>query len=109
MGINLRKHLLELQERYECIGDVRGLGSMLAIELVEDREKLTPAADKAKALIKYCFDNGLILLSCGLYGNVIRFMMPLIISEQDLDKGMDIIDQGLRMISKKRRTGSIGA
>ena len=101
LGERLQTHLRALQDQYECIGDVRGIGPMMAIELVDSRKNLLPAADKAKSLIRYCFENGLILLSCGLYGNVIRFLMPLIISEQELEKGISIIDQGLKKITEQ--------
>ena len=89
---------MQFKEEYEVIGDVRGLGPMMAMELVKDRHKKTPAADEAKALTKFCFERGLILLSCGVYGNVIRFLMPLVISKELFEKGMDIINDGLKSL-----------
>lgn len=98
LGNRLKKRLMQFKEEYEVIGDVRGLGAMMAMEFVKDRHKKTPAADEAKALTKFCFERGLILLSCGVYGNVIRFLMPLVISKELFEKGMDIINDGLKSL-----------
>ena len=65
------------------------------MELVTDRIKKTPATEAAKNLVKFCFHRGLILLACGAYGNVIRLLMPLVISDEQLDRGMEIIRDGL--------------
>ena len=67
---------------------------MLALELVEDRDTKEPAADETKALVKYCFDKGLILLSGGPYGNVVRNLMPLVITDEQLDRGISIMRDG---------------
>lgn len=85
----------QFKEKYEIIGDVRGIGPMLALELVTDRKTKTPAPDQTKALVKYCFERGLILLSCGGYGNVIRILMPLVITNEQLEAGLAILEEGL--------------
>lgn len=95
LGETLRVKLEEYMEKYEIIGEVRGVGPMIAIELVSDRKTKSPAADKARELVKYAFDRGLILLACGTYGNVIRFLMPLVITDEELEKGMTIVGGGL--------------
>ncbi len=95
LGETLRVKLEGYMERYEVIGEVRGVGPMIAIELVSDRKTKVPAADKARELVKYAFDRGLILLACGTYGNVIRFLMPLVITDEELEKGMTIVGDGL--------------
>ncbi|WP_035068246.1 4-aminobutyrate--2-oxoglutarate transaminase [Nitratidesulfovibrio termitidis] len=99
LGTKLFAAFGEMQKKYAIIGDVRGKGSMIALELVHDRTARTPAADKAKALTAYCFEKGLILLSCGNYGNVIRTLMPLAITDAQLDKAMAIIDEGFAAIA----------
>lgn len=99
LGKQLRFRLEALKKEYKLIGDVRGLGPMMAMELVKDRDNKTPAADETKALVKYCHDHGLILLPCGLHGNVIRLLMPLVISEEQLNKGLAIINDGLSQLS----------
>lgn len=99
LGSNLKVHLEVFREEFEIIGDVRGIGPMLAMELVKDREKKTPASKESKALVKFCFDRGLIILACGAYGNVIRLLMPLVITEEQLKKGLEIIHDGLAAIN----------
>ncbi len=98
LGKRLQTQLKTFEEEFELIGDVRGLGPMMAMELVTDRIKKTPAGDAAKALVKYCFDRGLILLACGAFGNVIRLLMPLVISDAQLDQGLEIIHDGLAFV-----------
>jgi 4-aminobutyrate aminotransferase/(S)-3-amino-2-methylpropionate transaminase len=98
LGEKLRTILHGFQEKHPLIGDVRGVGPMIAIELVHDRAAKTPAPDKAKALVKYCLEKNLIILACGTYGNVIRFLMPLVITGEQLEQGMRILDNGLTAI-----------
>jgi 4-aminobutyrate aminotransferase/(S)-3-amino-2-methylpropionate transaminase len=100
LGKKLRMRFDAFQKEYELVGDVRGMGPMLALELVKDRETKAPATDAAKALVKFCYDNGLIILACGNYGNVIRALMPLVITDELLDKGLTIIEEGLSSLSK---------
>ena len=99
LGETLRARFTALQDRYELIGEVRGKGPMLAMELVEDRETKKPATEKAKALASRCFEKGLVLLSCGNFGNVIRTLMPLVITDEQLDKGLSILEESLREVS----------
>ncbi len=99
LGDTLRSTFLKLQEKYDIIGDVRGLGPMIAMELVKDRQTKTPAAEETKALIKYCFDRGLLILSCGTYGNVLRFLMPLVITDEQLKRGLNIVEDGFAAIT----------
>jgi 4-aminobutyrate aminotransferase len=78
-----------------CVGDVRGLGAMCAIELVKDAGSAEPAPHLTQALMKIANENGLILLSCGTYGNVIRFLVPLTASDALVRDGMDIFETSL--------------
>ncbi len=98
LGEILEKRLSAWKQRYEMIGDVRGLGPMRALELVKNRKSKAPAPEEAKNLTKFCAANGLILLSCGTFGNVIRLLMPLVITEAQLDKGLTIMEEGLSWI-----------
>lgn len=100
LGKRLKSQLDGFHNEYEMVGDVRGLGPMMAMELVKDRESKTPAIEEAKALVKYCFDRGLILLSCGAYGNVIRLLMPLVITAEQLNTGLEILNDGLSAITQ---------
>jgi len=99
LGETLLERFNAMQAKYEIIGDVRGKGPMLAMELVEDRESKKPASDKAKALVSRCFEKGLVLLSCGNFGNVIRTLMPLVITDEQLEKGLSILEESLAEIS----------
>lgn len=98
LGEKLQVILHGFKEKHTLIGDVRGIGPMISIELVYDREEKTPAPDKAKELVKYCLEKNLIILACGTYGNVIRFLMPLVITDEQLEQGMQIVDNGLTAI-----------
>jgi 4-aminobutyrate aminotransferase/(S)-3-amino-2-methylpropionate transaminase len=89
LGDTLRARLDDLAARHPEIGEVRGLGSMLAFEFAER----TP--DRAKAVVDAAFERGLILLSCGLYGNVIRLLPPLNITQDELDEGLAILEESL--------------
>jgi 4-aminobutyrate aminotransferase/(S)-3-amino-2-methylpropionate transaminase len=95
LGNRLRAHLEGLQVRYPQIGDVRGLGAMLAIELVRDRETKEPAADLVDRMVVAAREAGLLLLKAGLYGNVVRILVPLTIEDALLDKGLAIFDAAL--------------
>ncbi len=95
LGNTLRQALLAMQKDNAIIGDVRGLGPMIAMELVKDRTTKEPAAAETKALVKFCFDRGLIILACGAYGNIIRFLMPLVITDEQLERGLAIVRDGL--------------
>ena len=89
LGEVQRSRLDDLARRHRGIGEVRGLGPMLALEL-EER-----GPDRAKAVVDAAFDAGLLLLSCGLYGNVIRLLPPLTITDEELDEGLGLLDQAL--------------
>jgi 4-aminobutyrate aminotransferase / (S)-3-amino-2-methylpropionate transaminase / 5-aminovalerate transaminase len=74
---------------------VRGLGSMLALELVEDRGTKAPASGLAAATVTEARERGLVLLSCGLYGNVIRILVPLVVDDADLERGLELLEESL--------------
>jgi len=96
----LRKRFEAFQERFEIIGEVRGIGPMLAMELVRDRETKEPAASETKALLKFCHEKGLVILSCGNLDNVVRTLMPLVITDEQLERGLAIMEEGLASLSK---------
>ena len=100
LGDKVRSRLQDMQSKYEIIGEVRGKGAMLGIELVKDRETKEPATDETKKLTQVCYDKGLIILSCGKYGNVIRTLMPLVITDDQLERGLQILEEGLAEIGK---------
>jgi len=85
--------------KYPVIGDVRGRGLMQAVELVSDREAKTPDAATTAALNAACHRAGLLTLTCGSFGNVMRFLPPLIISEELLDEGLTIFESALAEVA----------
>jgi 4-aminobutyrate aminotransferase-like enzyme len=85
----LRTRLDDLADKHALVGEVRGLGSMLALELVEQ------TADAAKTVTAAAREKGLILLSCGLYGNVIRLLPPLSATDEELERGLAILEEAL--------------
>jgi 4-aminobutyrate aminotransferase/(S)-3-amino-2-methylpropionate transaminase len=101
LGEKLWVRFLDMQEKYEIIGEVRGKGPMLALELVRDRETKEPAADEAKQLTKLCYEKGLVLLSCGNHGNVIRVLMPLVITDDELERGLVILEESIQQLRKE--------
>lgn len=100
LGERLRERLDGFQQRFELVGEVRGKGPMLALELVTDRHTKAPAADATKALVTFCFDRGLLILACGSLGNVIRLLMPLNTPDELLERGLAILEEGLQSVSR---------
>ena len=100
LGSTLLARLSDLQTRWSCIGEVRGLGAMVAMELVKDRRADAPDADLAKALVQAAGRRGLVLLSCGIYGNVIRFLTPLTIPDGILAEGLAILEAALEDVAR---------
>lgn len=100
LGVKVKSIFEDWAKNFDCIGEVRGLGSMLAMELVHDRETKTVAPDLAKAMVVECEKNGLITLSCGNGGNVIRTLMPLVISDDELERGLNIMEAAFATITK---------
>jgi 4-aminobutyrate aminotransferase/(S)-3-amino-2-methylpropionate transaminase len=101
LGRKVKSRLDAFKKKYEIIGDVRGLGPMLAMELVKDRERKDPAPEQAKELAKFCVDRGLLILVCGNLSNVVRILMPLVITDDQLETGLTIMEEGLNAVSKK--------
>jgi 4-aminobutyrate aminotransferase / (S)-3-amino-2-methylpropionate transaminase / 5-aminovalerate transaminase len=103
LGERIRGALEAIASRVEAVGEVRGVGPMLALELVEDRETKVPDARLAAETTAAARERGLILLSCGLYGNVIRILVPLVVTDDDLDRGLEILEDAL--VDAGGRTG----
>ncbi|RLC20567.1 MAG: 4-aminobutyrate--2-oxoglutarate transaminase, partial [Deltaproteobacteria bacterium] len=101
LGETLLERFISLQKTHEIIGDVRGKGPMLGLELVKDRVTKEPAAEEAKKLVQLCYEKGLIILSCGNYGNVIRTLMPLVITKEELDTGLSILEESFQDLERQ--------
>jgi 4-aminobutyrate aminotransferase/(S)-3-amino-2-methylpropionate transaminase len=90
-----RLNAMAKKNRFACIGEVRGLGAMVAVELVKDRQTMEPDPELTKRVTAKAVDNGLILLSCGIYANVLRLLVPLTASDAIVDEGLDAIEKSL--------------
>jgi 4-aminobutyrate aminotransferase/(S)-3-amino-2-methylpropionate transaminase len=100
IGGIVRARFEEFQKKFpQLIGEVRGLGAMLAFELSDGGDILKPSLDAGKKLVDYAAAHGVILLSAGVNSNVIRTLTPLVISEEQLNKGLDVIESGLKMLA----------
>lgn len=88
----MKARLATMAEKFDIIGDIRGRGAMIAIELVKDKGTKEPHPAAAAALAKACHAEGLLVLTCGTYGNVLRFLPPLVIGDDLLNEGLDIIE-----------------
>jgi 4-aminobutyrate aminotransferase/(S)-3-amino-2-methylpropionate transaminase len=98
IGETMRTRMLEWQSRFPEVGDVRGLGAMVAIELVHDRESKNPAPELVAAICEEALRNGLLLLSAGIYSNVVRVLVPLTIADGELDEALDVWDRALEHV-----------
>ena len=95
IGETIRGRMLAWQQRWDAIGDVRGLGAMLAIELVHDRDTKDPAPELASGVVGAASERGLLLLKSGIYSNCIRVLVPLVISESELDEALGVWEDAL--------------
>jgi 4-aminobutyrate aminotransferase/(S)-3-amino-2-methylpropionate transaminase len=98
LGDVIRARMLEWQQRWPAIGDVRGLGAMLAIELVHDPDAKHPAPELASAVVEAAAARGLLLLKSGIYSNCIRVLLPLVISEAELDEALGVWEDALSTV-----------
>jgi 4-aminobutyrate aminotransferase/(S)-3-amino-2-methylpropionate transaminase len=98
------------KEQFELIGDVRGLGAMRGLELVKSRQTREPAAEETKGITQYCYEHGLITITAGSYGNVIRILVPLVVTDEQMDEGLNVLEAALTAVSEKNAilTGTTG-
>jgi len=79
---------------------VRGLGGMCAIELVKNPATREPAADETKKIAQYCYQHGLITITAGTYGNVLRILVPLVVTDAQFEEGLDVLEGALANVSE---------
>jgi len=101
VGDRFRQRCNSWRRQFPMIGDVRGLGAMQAFELVRDQEKRIPADRETTQLIRHCYEHGLILVGAGTYGNVIRLLAPLVITNEQFEEGLDVIECGLEAVHEQ--------
>lgn len=98
LGARFQTRARNWQKRWPIVGDIRGLGAMQAIELVRSPETREPAAEETKEIVKYCYEHGLIILTSGSYSNVIRILVPLVVTDEQLNEGMDVLEAALHAV-----------
>ena len=102
LGEQFQKRAREWQKRWPMIGEVRGLGAMQALELVQSQDKREPAAEETKHITQYCWEHGVITISAGSYGNVIRLLMPLVITDAQMDEALDVLEGALKTVYERK-------
>ena len=99
IGTIVERRFAHFAERFACVGDTRGVGAMRALELVKDRDSMEPDAARVEQLIARAAGRGVLLLSAGLYSNVLRTLMPLVMTDAELDEGLDVIETCLAEVA----------
>ncbi len=97
VGDTIVRRLQQLQQKFPQIGEIRALGSMVAVELVKDPQTKAPFKDAVSVIIAECFKRGVLTMGAGIYGNVIRFLPPVVITDEQLDKGMNAFAEAVEI------------
>ena len=92
------------QKKWPLIGDVRGLGGMCAMELVRDPASREPADTETKQIARFCYEHGLITISAGTFNNVLRILVPLVVTDEQLDEGLGVIEAALAAVAEQKQT-----
>ncbi len=100
-GKRMMKRLKQMMEDYEIVGDVRGLGMMIGVELVKDKRSKEPAVEEQEKVLEQCFSNGLLLLPCGT--SSIRLIPPLTISDANLETGLNLFEDAIKSANRNRK------
>lgn len=93
IGEKVLQRFRAMQDKYAMIGDVRGIGAMVALEIVKDRQTKEPAKEAVAQILSKCAKRGVLLLSAGVYGNIIRLLMPLVITDEQLETGLTVLEE----------------
>jgi 4-aminobutyrate aminotransferase / (S)-3-amino-2-methylpropionate transaminase / 5-aminovalerate transaminase len=99
LGHRFEQRGKQWQKQFSIIGEVRGLGGMCGIELVKDAATREPHADATKKIAQYCYEHGLITITAGTYGNVMRILVPLVVTDEQFDEGLDVLEAALAHVS----------
>jgi 4-aminobutyrate aminotransferase/(S)-3-amino-2-methylpropionate transaminase len=91
------------QKKWPLIGEVRGLGGMCAIELVRDAQTREPADSETKEIAKYCYEHGLITVTAGTFNNVMRILVPLVISDEQFEEGLNVLEAALASVVERKQ------
>ncbi len=103
IGKHFEQRARTWQKKWPLVGDVRGLGGMCAIELVRDAQTREPADSETKAIARYCYERGLITITAGTFNNVIRILVPLVVTDEQLNEGLDLIEAALSAVAEHKQ------
>jgi len=101
VGNRAINRLKAMRDKFHVIGDVRGLGAMMAIELVKDRATKEPNKELTEQILVECYKRGLLVVGAGIFGNIVRMLMPLTITDEQLDYGYDVLESVITDLLKK--------
>jgi len=107
LGERFRKRAAKWQAQWELVGEIRGLGAMQALELVRSKTTREPADEETKQVAQYCYEHGLVLITAGSYSNVIRLLMPLVVTDAQMDEAMDVLEAALAQVSERKQVLSV--
>jgi 4-aminobutyrate aminotransferase/(S)-3-amino-2-methylpropionate transaminase len=103
LGKHFEKRARSWQQKWQLVGDIRGLGGMCAIELVRNAGTREPADTETKQIAEFCYKHGLVTITAGTFNNVIRILVPLVITEAQFDEGLDVIEAALAAVAEKKQ------
>ena len=102
LGEMFQKRAKSWQSKWELIGEVRGMGAMQALELVRSKQTREPAPEETKKISQRCYENGLITITAGSYSNVIRLLMPIVITDDQMKEAMDVMESAIAAVGEKK-------
>jgi len=100
IGEKLKERFLEMKDKYSLVGDVHGIGAMMAIELVKDRETKKPAAEEITQIVQECIKNGVFVPTAGINKNLLRMLVTLEVTDEQLDEALDVIEEAIAKVSR---------
>jgi 4-aminobutyrate aminotransferase/(S)-3-amino-2-methylpropionate transaminase len=109
VGEKIQERFSALAERVDLIGEVRGLGAMIAVEFVKDRDTKEPAKGELGEILKLAAERGVLVLSAGVAGNCLRFLAPLVITDEQLEEALDVLERCTEEVAATRETSTPGA
>jgi len=109
IGETIQERFLALAERVDLIGEVRGLGAMIAVEFVKDRHTKEPAKGEVGEILKLAAERGVLALSAGVMGNCVRFLAPLVITDEQLKEALEVLEGCVEEVAATRETTPPGA
>lgn len=102
VGKRFEERARRWQKKWSIVGDIRGLGAMCAVELVRNAETREPADTETKEIAQYCYQHGLITITAGTFNNVMRILVPLVVTDEQLDEGLDVIEGALAFVGERK-------